>query len=157
MRWKRKGEVVSTTSKKSKYHQGKYKPVNPRKYKGDLNNIVFRSSWELNYFRYCDTNSNILKWSSESVVIPYVSPIDGEYHRYFMDVYMKYRTKLGLIEEVLIEIKPYDQTQPPKPQKRKTKVWPKKEKLKFGKKRLKLMRSIKQNGKLLLNSARSEI
>lgn len=106
-----------------KYHQGLFQPKNPEKYRGDSKNIVFRSSWELNYFRKLDTNPNIIQWGSEEVVIPYISPLDGEYHRYFMDIWMKYRDRNGEIKQGLIEIKPYDQTQPPKKQKRKTKQY----------------------------------
>lgn len=101
----------------------KYKLKNPEKYNANANDVVYRSSWEHRYFVYCDTNPNILKWASEAVVIPYVSPVDGRVHRYFMDIWMKYKTKSGTVEEALIEIKPYDQTQPPKAQKRKTKAF----------------------------------
>ncbi len=106
---------------KKEYLQGKYKPSNPEKYKGDVNNIIYRSSWERKFLYYCDTNENILEYSSEEVVIPYKSPVDNRYHRYFPDFYIKYKDVNGKIKKSLIEIKPFRQTQEPKVQKRKTK------------------------------------
>jgi len=70
-----------------------------------------------------DRNPNVIAWSSEEVVIPYKKPTTGKFHRYFMDVYMKFRDKNGIIKEAIVEIKPYDQTQQPKKPKRKTKKW----------------------------------
>jgi hypothetical protein len=106
---------------KRKYLQGKYKPSKPEKYKGDVNNIIYRSSWERKFLYYCDTNENILEYSSEEVVILYKSPVDNRYHRYFVDFYIKYKDVNGKIKKCLIEIKPFRQTQEPKVQKRKTK------------------------------------
>ena len=36
--------------------QGKFRPKNPSKYKGDPTNIIYRSSWELTVFKYLDNN-----------------------------------------------------------------------------------------------------
>lgn len=107
----------------NKWTQGLYRPINPSKYKGDIRNIVFRSSWELKMFRYCDMTESVLEWSSESIVIPYKNPLTGKTHRYFMDIYMKHKTKDGEIRKKLIEIKPEKQTKAPKAQKRKTKKY----------------------------------
>jgi hypothetical protein len=56
------------------------------------------------------TIPNIVKWSSEEVVIPYLYEVDRKYHRYFMD--LKLSTKQG--KTFLVEIKPDGQTRPPK-------------------------------------------
>ena len=77
----------------TKYYQGKYRPKNPIKYKGDPTNIVFRSSWELKAMKYFDLNENVLKWQSEELAVPYKSPIDGRWHRYFPDFLIEVRTK----------------------------------------------------------------
>ena len=106
---------------KKEYLQGKYKPSNPEKYRGDVCNIIYRSSWERKFLYYCDMNKNIIEYSSEEVVIPYRSPVDNKYHRYFVDFYIKYKDANGRIKKSLIEIKPFRQTQEPKVQKRKTK------------------------------------
>ena len=73
--------------------------------------------------RWCDGNVNILKWSSEEVVIPYKSPIDNRYHRYFPDFYVKMKNSTGKIEERLIEVKPQKQVKGPTIQKRRTKKY----------------------------------
>ena len=102
-------------------YKGYYKQSYPNKYKGDPNNIVYRSLWERKFMVYCDTNENILEWGSEEIVVPYKSPVDNRYHRYFPDFYIKYKDVNGKIKKSLIEIKPFRQTQEPKVQKRKTK------------------------------------
>ena len=99
-----------------KTHKGKYKVKNPEKYRGDPTNVTYRSSWELRFFNYCDRNSDILQWSSEEIVIPYKSPIDGRWHRYFPDVWIKTAN-----DTYLIEIKPFKETQEPKKRSRITK------------------------------------
>ena len=84
-------------------YKGKFKPKNPIKYKGDLKEIVYRSSWELKMMKYCDTTKSIVEWGSEEIVIPYLSPWDGRYHRYFPDFYVKVRSKNGSLKKYIIE------------------------------------------------------
>ena len=105
----------------SKSYKGLFSPKNPSKYKGDPSGIVFRSSWELKFMNYLDAHPDVLEWSSEEFAIPYRSPIDGRYHRYFPDFWLKQRNQQGTIETVVVEIKPEKQTKPPEAQKRKTK------------------------------------
>lgn len=93
--------------------KGFFKPKYPNKYKGDPTQIVYRSSWELKFFLWCDQHPDVLQWSSEEIIIPYLSPIDGRWHRYFPDCWIRARNKAGQIEESLVEIKPYGQTRPP--------------------------------------------
>ena len=102
-------------------YKGKYQPSYPKKYKGDHNNIVYRSLWERKFMVYCDKNENILEWGSEEVIVPYRSPIDNRYHRYFPDFYIKVRESTGKITKMIVEIKPYKQCIEPKVQKKKTK------------------------------------
>lgn len=109
--------------KTDKHYKGFYTPSHPEKYKGKKDVIIYRSSWELRFMRYCDTHSNILEWSSEEIIIPYVSPIDGKMHRYFVDFYVKVRNKTGDIEKLLVEIKPKKFTKPPVKKKRVTKTY----------------------------------
>jgi|TARA_Y100000033_G_scaffold47654_1_gene53488 hypothetical protein len=101
-------------------YKGKYQPSYPKKYKGDHKNIVYRSLWERKFMVYCDKNENILEWGSEEVVVPYRSPIDNRYHRYFPDFYIKVKESTGKVTKMIIEIKPYKQCVEPKVQKRKT-------------------------------------
>lgn len=106
-----------------KYHQGKFVPKNPHKYVGDASNIIYRSSWELKLFVFLDNNPSILQWNSEECVIPYISPIDGRIHRYFVDCVVKYKKRDGTVITTLVEVKPKSQTQPPAKPKRQTKYY----------------------------------
>lgn len=96
------------------YHQGTYKVKNPQKYRGNLSNVTYRSSWELKFMREADRNPSFLSWSSEENVIPYISPVDGRPHRYFIDFYAEIRSRTGEVKKYLIEVKPDAQTRPPK-------------------------------------------
>lgn len=100
----------------AKYVQGYFKPQNPRKYKGDPTNIVYRSGWELRVMSHFDQHPNVIWWKSEETIIPYRSPIDGKVHRYFPDFLIHTKNKFGINETVLIEVKPLAQTKEPKKQ-----------------------------------------
>jgi hypothetical protein len=101
-----------------------YKPSYPKKYLGNPNMIVCRSSWERRFCRWCDLNENILEWGSEEFFIPYYSPLDGKRHRYYPDFFIKVKESSGLIKKYIIEVKPEKQTRPPNPNpKRKSKSW----------------------------------
>ena len=102
--------------------KSKYKPENPRKYKGDYRNIICRSSWERKFCRWCDLNESILEWGSEEFFIPYRAP-DGRVRRYFPDFIMKVRETNGEVKTYVIEVKPDKQTRPPKKRKRVTKSY----------------------------------
>mgnify|MGYP000223842376 FL=1 len=104
-------------------YSGRYIPKNPKKYKGDYHNIIYRSSWERKFMVYCDNSDNILEWGSEEIIIPYLSPWDGKLHRYFPDFYIKVKQASGNIKKFIIEVKPKKQTKPPKPVSRKTRRW----------------------------------
>lgn len=95
-------------------YKGTFRPKNPQKYKGNANNIVYRSRWELLLMTRLDEHPDVLQWSSEEVIVPYRSPMDGRIHRYFPDFLVKKRNHSnGLIETVMIEVKPKAQTKPP--------------------------------------------
>lgn len=102
-------------------YKGKYKVKNPAKYRGDYNNVIYRSSWELKLMNWCDSTPAVLEWGSEVAVIPYVSPVDNRVHRYFVDFYMKIQDKNGNIEKYLVEVKPKKFTKEPVKPKRVTK------------------------------------
>ena len=104
-------------------YKGRYNPVNPKKYKGNPQNIIYRSLWERKFMVYCDTNDKVLEWGSEEIIIPYISPWDGKKHRYFPDFYIKVKQSNGNLKKFIIEVKPKKQTRPPKPVERKTKRW----------------------------------
>ena len=72
---------------------------------------------------YFDNNPNVLQWGSEEVIVPYRSPIDGRLHRYYPDFLIMVLTSKGDTDTILIEVKPYSQTQPPIVRSRKTKKY----------------------------------
>lgn len=69
---------------------------------------------------WLDNEDSIISWASEELIIPYVSPVDGKYHRYFPDFLVKVKTKDGKTKTMLIEVKPKYQTIPPVQPTRKT-------------------------------------
>lgn len=102
-------------------YKGYFRPRNKDKYIGDPSNIIYRSRWEQLLMSYLDKHNDVIKWGSEELVIPYKDPTDGRRRRYFPDFIVKKRDKYGKIQTIVIEVKPYKQTQEPKVQKRKTK------------------------------------
>lgn len=97
-------------------YKGIFRPQNTAKYEGDISKIVYRSLWERQVFRWLDTNPDVKKWLSEEVVVPYRCKTDGKIHRYFVDLKVVFANG----ETYLIEIKPKNQTLPPKQPARKT-------------------------------------
>lgn len=95
----------------SKTFQGLYRPTHPEKYINPrgLNNICFRSSWEKSLMIFLDRNEHIVKWGSEEIAIPYILETDGKLHRYFVDFYIEFDNG----KKVLVEVKPFSQTQKP--------------------------------------------
>lgn len=108
----------------TKYPEPKlYKIINKDKYLGDYTNIWIRSSYELKFLHWCDNNPNVIQFSSEEIVIPYLSPKDNKIHRYFADAFIVTKDKNNNINKYLIEIKPFVQTLPPRDRSRKTKTY----------------------------------
>ena len=104
-------------------YSGLFRPKNPKKYVGDPNNIVYRSSWECRVMDWLDRNRDIISWASEELIVPYISPIDNRVHRYFPDFLVKVRNKEGQLKTLMIEVKPKKPTQPPIQQRRVTKQY----------------------------------
>jgi hypothetical protein len=74
----------------------------------------------MNWF---DQNEDIISWASEELIVPYKSPIDNRFHRYFPDFIVKVKTRDGTMKTLMIEVKPKKQTIPPEPKKRVTKQY----------------------------------
>ena len=119
-------------SDKVKYHQGYYTPKHPEKWL-TLNN-VYRSSWEFLFMRWADENPLILKVASEPIGVKYLDPVGNlDYcmknnldpnspnnwkpRTYYTDFWieMEDQSKPDGKKRIFIEVKPYDQTQCPKP------------------------------------------
>ena len=81
---------------------------NPEKYVG--NKVpTYRSSWEFDFMRFCDTNNSVQKWASEAVQIPYRDPLTGRNTIYVPDFFIQYVDKNQKMHVELIEIKPASQ------------------------------------------------
>ena len=100
-------------------YSGKFSPKNTSKYLGDPTNIWYRSLWERRVMVHLDDNPGVIGWSNEEIVIPYLSPIDNRWHRYFPDFFVRVKNKEGLVEAMILEVKPAKQSVPPQ---RKSKV-----------------------------------
>lgn len=104
-------------------YSGRFNPKNPNKYLGDPSNIFWRSLWERRVMTHLDENPNVVNWASEEVVIPYLSPVDNKPHRYFPDFLIKSKNKQGILETIVMEVKPKSQSLPPKQQQRVSKKY----------------------------------
>ena len=119
-------------SEKVKYHQGYYVPNHPEKWLTQVNE--FRSGWEFQFCKWADENPQILKIASEPIGIKYLDPTANldycmQHHldpnnpgnwkqrTYYTDFWIEVadNTKPEGVKRIFIEIKPYDQTQCPKP------------------------------------------
>lgn len=98
----------------AKYTQGYYRPINRDKYTGNVDAIVYRSSWELKFMQYMDTDASITKWNSEGITIVY-RDAEGHSHRYYPDFYYEKQNLSNpeKVDKVVVEVKPYCETQMP--------------------------------------------
>lgn len=96
-----------------KTYKGYFNIKYPQKYKGNIQNIIYRSSYELKLMNFLDRNPNVIQWASEEFFVPYKSPIDGKIHRYFPDFWVKKKNNQGITETIVIEVKPKNQIIPP--------------------------------------------
>jgi len=116
-----------------KPHQGIYVPRHPEKVVGGQ--IVYRSGWELAFARWCDDNPGVIEWGGEPVAIQYrnpsainfeecrkvgadpMNPLNWPINNYYPDFYLKIRDDDAESGErrLLIEIKPFYQTERPIP------------------------------------------
>lgn len=100
-------------SKKSRYYQGKYTPKNPKKYIGDVNNIIYRSSWEKKVCYKLDHADYVIGWACEPMHIFYTKPSTGLKHRYFPDFISITLNKNKEKIVTVIEVKPDKEQFPP--------------------------------------------
>ena len=86
-------------------NKGPFTPQYPEKYTGDYP-IIYRSSWELEFMRYCDVHPGVMEWASEPIKIPYQNPLNGKQTVYIPDFLVTYMNAGGTPSTKLIEIKP---------------------------------------------------
>ena len=71
----------------------------------------YRSGWELTVMQLLDVDKNVVSWSYEDVVIPYVSNVrTGKVRKYFPDFFVEYVDGTRR----LIEVKPSRRVHQPK-------------------------------------------
>ena len=118
--------------KKGQTHQGYYRVANRDKYVGDPNLVIYRSSWEFAFCKWCDASPSIKRWSSEPIKVPYYDRVSKleECRKLGLDpnnprnwVIKNYNTDFWVEidkggerpEKWFIEIKPKDKLSKPKP------------------------------------------
>jgi len=107
-----------------KYKQGIYIPPESAKDKWIITEafdmkepgIKYRSSWEHKFCVFCSHNPYIVKANSEGTIVPYISPVDGKKHRYYID----YTIQMEDGRIFLVEVKPSTECNPPKKPKKDT-------------------------------------
>lgn len=92
----------------AKFQQGVFEPTNKQKYLGK-HMPRYRSGWELQFMRMCDSHPNILGWASESHRVPYINPLTGKTTTYVPDFFIIYEDMNGQKHAEIIEIKPSKQ------------------------------------------------
>jgi len=118
--------------KKGQTLQGYYRIQNPQKYVGDPNLVIFRSSWESSFCKWCDFSPSILRWSSEPVKVPYYdrisklkeckkngldpnNPKNWVVKNYNVDYWIEVNKGDGITQKMFIEIKPSNKLKKPIP------------------------------------------
>ncbi len=90
--------------------RARFLPRHPEKYVGDSTDIWCRSSWEVTAMKYFDSRPDVIRWGSEELVIPYLSPEDNKVHRYFPDFFVEYLDRDGVVRKEIVEVKPRNQS-----------------------------------------------
>ena len=91
------------------FARGKFNMTQPEKYVG-TKMPTYRSSWEFQFMRFCDTHKSVQKWASEAISIPYKDPLTGRQTIYVPDFFIQYVDKNNTMHVELIEVKPASQT-----------------------------------------------
>lgn len=126
-------------SENAKTKQGYYNIQNPDKYVGDSKLVVYRSSWEYSFMKWCDYSPSVVRWSSEPLKVPYYdrvskleenkrygldpnNPNNWKVRYYYTDFWVEVKKGDGNIERWFVEIKPAGKLIKPKPPAQNAKV-----------------------------------
>lgn len=101
--------------KNSRYKTGLFLPKNINKYIGSTQNIIFRSEYELIFFRELDCDPMVIRWKSEpeEICIKYMCSTKKKVRTYFPDVYVE-KMIGGVLKKLIVEIKPKTKLKAPK-------------------------------------------
>ena len=104
-------------------HKGFFLPNFPEKCINKIpsHGLLYRSGLERKSFFYMDNTDSVVRWGSELVKLQYV--LNNKLKTYITDLYVEVRNKNGEIDKYIIEVKHSKKTRPPKPQKRRTKLY----------------------------------
>jgi hypothetical protein len=91
--------------------RARFIPKNPHKYRGDVDKIFARSSWEASVMKFFDSSSAVISWSSEEISIPYLKPEDARVHQYFPDFVVEFVDKEGNVRTEIVEVKPLHESE----------------------------------------------
>ena len=101
------------------FKQGYYTLINHEKYIGDPMQIIYRSSWEFKFCKYCDLTEDIVKWSSEPNFPPfpirYMNPVSQTERNYYVDFYLRLRDENNIEKDYIVEVKPNNHLRLPNP------------------------------------------
>lgn len=89
-------------NKNSITKQGYFNISESTKYNGKNKKVIYRSSWEYRFCVWCEQNTNIEKWCSESVQIKYLCPVNNTIRNYYPDFWVKFTNG----ETWIVEVKP---------------------------------------------------
>lgn len=114
----------SAPNKNDKYKQGLYVPKNKEKVikLNSQGGLFYRSGLEHKMMLYLDNKQEIKNWNTELIKIPYIKRVwDNKLqgyvkteHLYYPDFYYEIINSDGSIDKVVVEVKPYRETNPPK-------------------------------------------
>lgn len=93
-----------------KTYSGKYNVKNRNKYRGNPDDVTYRSHWEKQAFMWLEKRNDVEWWNSEELVIPYFYEVDKKRHKYHVDLLIKWKDG----KTTMVEIKPKKQTIAPK-------------------------------------------
>jgi hypothetical protein len=85
---------------------GRYKPKN--QYKFDGKDAIYRSLWERKVMLYLDQSDAVVRWSSESLAIPYMH--EGKQRTYYPDFVVEYIDTACTLQRKILEVKPHYQS-----------------------------------------------
>lgn len=72
--------------------------------------VEYKSNLEKIAFKKVDLNQNVEMWTIEPFPIKYIKPTDNRYHRYYIDIVIKFKN--GRV--YFVEVKPLSQTKQPR-------------------------------------------
>jgi hypothetical protein len=61
--------------------------------------------------KWMDSRDAVIRWGSEEIHIPYLSPLDNRVHQYYPDFFIEYRDAEGNIIKEIVEVKPLHESE----------------------------------------------